>query len=869
MSNNTNLSKLANVLDDGSDGQYLKSTGSGGVVFDTVAARTTTVADITALEALTAAQGDMAFVLSNNNVYIRKTAGWYKIANVTNNQLESVTVTMSGGGTAGDPYLLALDGTDTLATGAATDPEGLSVTWSAAAISPTTLSGNNIVVSSVNVATITQGTDASSNVFTIDPVATTGTHNFSLRFSVTDGINATINADKDYILSFITTIADSKYTTLLAQAVGANNGTNSSITDSHSSSSPHTVTVSGTPAAGTFSPYRSGGYSTYFDGTTDYIEHQGTFTLPSGTNANWTIECWVNLDQVNLNQGILRVSSTAASGNNDDIYFSEQSGDLRAGTKAGGINSGTSAFAMTANTWHHIAMVKNNGTIYLYNNGVYCGSLSDSNDYSGSYYVYGGLYYSSTYCFAGYLTDFRISNTAKYTSGTSNFTVSDERLDSNSSTLFLTCHLPYIADGSTNNHTITINGNVSTKPFSPYDSKAYNAAANGGSIYFDGTSDNRVSVAHDASLNPSGAWTIECWFYLTDTTDWASIFGKFDNATSNRSYHFRINADGSGRVIMSSAGSASDKGYTFTPTSGAFTAGQWYHFAQVYDGSGTYKYYVNGVAQTDYSWSGTPYAGSADFLIGTWQNGSTYYGDLNKAYVSDLRLVIGTAVYSGASLTVPTEPLGNITNTKLLVKGTDAAIIDKSGSTSLKLVGAAKCTTTAVVYNSNTVSSKSMYFDGSGDYLTAKDLPDIGNSDFTFETWMYETSHDANATLFDLRASGGNGYNLISNSGTLKWQYGGGTAMSAGSALSTNTWYHIALCRQGSSTKMFVNGSQTGSTYTDTNNYVAGTDRPIFAGNGYNTSAGYYTGYLQDIRLSVGKARYTSNFSVPTAPLEG
>jgi hypothetical protein len=46
MSNNTNLSKLANVLDDASDGQYLKSTGSGGVVFDTVAAGTTTVADI-------------------------------------------------------------------------------------------------------------------------------------------------------------------------------------------------------------------------------------------------------------------------------------------------------------------------------------------------------------------------------------------------------------------------------------------------------------------------------------------------------------------------------------------------------------------------------------------------------------------------------------------------------------------------------------------------------------------------------------------------------------------------------------------------------------------------------------------------------
>jgi hypothetical protein len=161
-----------------------------------------------------------------------------------------------------------------------------------------------------------------------------------------------------------------------------------------------------------------------------------------------------------------------------------------------------------------------------------------------------------------------------------------------------------------------------------------------------------------------------------------------------------------------------------------------------------------------------------------------------------------------------------------------------------------------------------MYFDGSGDYITTHNLPQIGNSDFTFETWMYETLHDNNATLFDLRGSGGNGYNLISHSGDIRWQ-SGSLALQSGSSLSTNTWYHVVICRQGSNTKIFINGSQTGPTYTDTNNYVAGTDRPIFAGNGYNTSAGYYTGYLQDIRLSVGKARYTSNFSVPTAPLEG
>ena len=46
MSNASNLSTLANVLDDGSSGQFLKSTGSGGVAFDTVAAGAVVTNDV-------------------------------------------------------------------------------------------------------------------------------------------------------------------------------------------------------------------------------------------------------------------------------------------------------------------------------------------------------------------------------------------------------------------------------------------------------------------------------------------------------------------------------------------------------------------------------------------------------------------------------------------------------------------------------------------------------------------------------------------------------------------------------------------------------------------------------------------------------
>jgi hypothetical protein len=865
MSNNTNLSKLANVLADASDGQYLKSTGSGGVVFDTVAAGTTTVADITALEALTAAQGDMAFVLSNNNVYIRKTAGWYKIATVTNNQLESVTVTMSGGGTAGDPYLLALDGTDTLATGAATDPEGLSVTWSAAPISPATLSGSNIVVSSVNVATITQGTGASSNVFTIDPVATTGTHNFSLRFSVTDGINATINADKDYTLNFVLTIADSKYTTMLAEAVGANNGTNSSLTDS--SSNNKTITNTGTPVAGTFSPYRSGGYSTEFQGVSTQLVTQ---SFPSGVvigSDNYTVEFW-----------LWRPSTQST---NDWVIMSDQgSANLRVRIQ----NSGTLEIYMNgvnfmpsttvgADAWHHICFTRGNSnaiTVYLDGTSIHTQTGDSTALNSTNGWKLAGHNSAQNMTAGLKIRDLRVVKGSVIVPPSGGPT---EPLEEVSGT-YLTAHTkPYLSykhQTSSSDATLvekpfaTVTGDVATKPFGPYDYSEYAAADYGGSIYFERVTYNSgscITVAdhNDFTLGTSD-WTVKFWVFHDELNASSNnAYGYFSNYYYNTPGGFGLkwmNQHGNKPVLeYMNSGSYAKKIFDFVPS-----AKIWYYY-ELTCSSSTVTFKVNGETIGTQS---VPDLGNPDrtLIVGSASNGSSGVENFLGGYIADFQYVIGG---TASESSIPTAPMTTASNSKLHIKGTDASILDKSASTDLVLVGNTVSSTTQAKF----ANTKSMYFDGSGDFITTHNLPQIGNSDFTFETWMYETSHDNNATLFDLRGSGGNGYNLISRSGDIRWLDGGGLLLESGSSLSTNTWYHVVICRQGSNTKIFINGSQTGPTYTDTNNYVAGTDRPIFAGNGYNTSAGHYTGYLQDIRLSVGKARYTSNFSVPTAPLEG
>ena len=102
------------------------------------------------------------------------------------------------------------------------------------------------------------------NVFTITPSTTeadAGT--FTLTINATDGINGAVSTSTNLSLNFIVTVTNSKYTTLLVTATDTSD--NNNITDT--STNNHTITVNGDAYAGTFSPYRSGGYSTFFGRT--------------------------------------------------------------------------------------------------------------------------------------------------------------------------------------------------------------------------------------------------------------------------------------------------------------------------------------------------------------------------------------------------------------------------------------------------------------------------------------------------------------------------------------------------------------------------------------------------------------------------
>jgi hypothetical protein len=175
-------------------------------------------------------------------------------------------------------------------------------------------------------------------------------------------------------------------------------------------------------------------------------------------------------------------------------------------------------------------------------------------------------------------------------------------------------------------------------------------------------------------------------------------------------------------------------------------------------------------------------------------------------------------------------------------------------SNDLETVGNAQVSTTQSKWGGG-----SMYFDGTDDKLTARTSSELafGTGDFTIEFWL-RVNTLRTTYVYDGAGDGGVSARpliyFISN-GTLYYSTNNGgiqIATSSG-ALQTNTWYHILVSRSGTSTRMFINGTQVGSTATDSTNYLA----PITLlgiGGDAALNSNLLDGYISDLRVLKGVA---------------
>jgi hypothetical protein len=141
----------------------------------------------------------------------------------------------------------------------------------------------------------------------------------------------------------------------------------------------------------------------------------------------------------------------------------------------------------------------------------------------------------------------------------------------------------------------------------------------------------------------------------------------------------------------------------------------------------------------------------------------------------------------------------------------------------------------------------------------------FGTGDFTVEMWVYHPVTGNPGYLDNRLNSPATAFVLYdSNAGatiTPTFFAAAANRITGTINLSTSTWHHLALCRASGVTRLFVDGVQSGSNYTDSNNYLS-TD--FVVGSNFVYSAP--VGWLDDLRITKGIARYTAAFTPPTAP---
>jgi hypothetical protein len=631
---------------------------------------------------------------------------------------------------------------------------------------------------------------------------------------------------------------------LLLSGDGTNGAQNNTFIDS--STNNLTITRGGTPAQGSLSPYSPDGWSGYFNGTTDYLTTASSSGFTFGTG-NFTVEFWVNVLTKPGNG--LYVNAVGNPANSTSVAFgfggSGTNMMLSATTSSAGIAGATSTI-LELNTWYHIAWVKNGTVLKSYVNGVQA-SNNSSVATSFTNTVMGiGATPSGANKFNGYISNVRILNgTALYTT---NFTPPTTPLTVIANTSLLILQDNRFKDNSTNNIALTPSGSPSIKPVSPFaPTAAYSTAVNGGSAYLKASDYLTASVPAIGT----GDFTIETWFYTIASATSQYIFDYRPSGNDSNPAIYLIG----GVLYMYLSGSNRITGTTPVRTA------SWYHLALVRS-SGTTKMYLNGVQEGGNYTDANNYAANANRpVIGS--NGSSLGGNSTLGYISDFR-VTNSAVYTTA-FTPPTAPLTAVSGTQLLVNMANAGIVDSSTKNDFITAGNVQLSTAVKKFGTASIA-----FDGTGDWMSAPNIPMVsfGTGNFTVEYWVY---HNVVAAVSSAHVGvGGVTWGSADVSGWTCWITNGalmfnsnGTEINCGSTLAIGQWYHIAACRNNGILKIFVNGTQTYSAANTAD--MSTTTSPLVLGTDHNQSnSNNLNGYLDDVRITTGIARYTANFAVPT-----
>jgi hypothetical protein len=643
------------------------------------------------------------------------------------------------------------------------------------------------------------------------------------------------------------------YNTLLVHADGTNGANNGVFIDS--STLNNTITKTGSTTQGTFSPFSTTGWSNYYPTTSDYTYFSDDTAGNFGTG-DFTVECWlygVNDPGTTSGYNLIFPNTTTNTWGlltyNYQLIWHQQG----AGTPTGGV--------VPLNRWTHLAAVRISSVTTIYVNGVNVGSAADTTNYSTTGTTLSiGPSNGGTGGF--YLSNVRIvKGTGIYTA---NFTPTTTALTAIANTTFLSNQSNRFIDNSSSPNALTIVGAPKVQPFSPFNpTSAYSNTSVSGSILTGITSSDGLTIPYSTSTSRfTGDFTVECWFYMNNTTGTQTIFTQ--RTTSYVPFLVWV-ASGTLTLYMSSTNASWDiiNGQTL----GTIVPNQWYHYALVRSGS-SIKSYLNGaVVGAGATSSATLDSSTLGLRIGCTSSATEYF----NGYISNVRMVNGTAVYTSA-FTPPTAPLTAITSTTFLLNATNGGIIDSAQKIDLSTYGNAVISTTQSKFGGG-----SIFLGGSANvsYVRAPSNPlldlSTGAPNFTVECWFYTANNTAQVPIVskDWSESITNpsyGIYLGGTATTLVYMIADGTTGSISNyyiytGIAINTWYHVALVRNGSNMLSFLNGVLANTQTISITSKDAGKTFNI----GTSDSTGsYFNGYIDEVRITKGIARYTSNFTPQT-----
>jgi len=614
------------------------------------------------------------------------------------------------------------------------------------------------------------------------------------------------------------------YVSLLLETTSTNGKQNNTFLDS--STNNFTITRAGTATQGSVTPYWPDGYwSTYFNGSTDYLSFPANSSL--NNISTFCFEAWVNTGTDATNRYLYMSQVTGAV----QIYLNTSNAIVVAVVGSGTLL--TSTTTVPRNAWAHVAVILDSSYFYTYINGVAINSALFVFNLVNTATNYIGASSTGTLKFKGYISNLRVTPGVQYVAGV-NFTPPTIPLISNGASL-LTCQSNRIKDNSGNNIAITVFGTPKIQPSPPFSpASPYTAAAYGGSGYFNGSTDYFTVPSNSALTFGTSSFTFELWVYCTSTSASGS---QFADASTNG---FSLQLNSTNQVQLARAQVA-----VLLTSSTSVPLNQWTHIACVRNGTAV-AIYINGVSSGTATLA-TNFSASITYLF-RQTTASAYF----PGYISNLRIVNGTAVYT-AAFTPPTSPVTVITNTSLLLNFTNAGIYDATVQNNAITFGNAQASTTQFKW-----SPTSMSFDGTTGYLTFPSSTGFDqNLPFTIEAWLrgqgywyaevlsgfFALSHSANP-IIDVSFIGVK----ITSSITI--------------SSPTTTWNHIAVTYDGTTTRLFVNGVSGGSSAGG--GVASGATLSVAR---YLTGTNYYTGNIQDLRVTRGIARYITTFTPPTTPL--